>query len=105
MKIKDLRELTKDELLHKHDELWTDLFGMRIKHALGQLENPLQLRAQRRDIARVRTLLQMQGVTEVARRRRQTAKGKTTGGKAAPGTARSKGAARTAESAGAAKKD
>jgi large subunit ribosomal protein L29 len=105
MKMKDLRELTKDELLHKHDEMWTDLFGMRIKHALGQLENPLQLRSQRRDIARVRTLLQMQGVTEPARRRRQGAKAKTAGGKAATSTARSKGAARTAESAGAAKKD
>jgi large subunit ribosomal protein L29 len=106
MKVKDLRELTKDELVHKHDELWSDLFGMRIKHALGQLENPLLLRGARRDIARVRTLLRQQGVAEVSRRRRQTPTAKSAGGKAAGGTsARSKGAARTAEAAGAAKQD
>jgi large subunit ribosomal protein L29 len=73
MKMKDLRELTKDELLTRHDTLWGDLFGMRIKHTLGQLENPMQLRAARRDIARVRTLLRQQGVVEVARPRRQVA--------------------------------
>jgi large subunit ribosomal protein L29 len=72
MKIQQLRELTRDELVHKHDELWTTLFGMRIKHALGQLENPLQLRATRREIARVKTLLRQQGVKEVVRPRRQT---------------------------------
>ena len=73
MKMKDLRELTKDELLTRHDSLWADLFGMRIKHTLGQLENPMQLRAARRDIARVKTLLRQQGVTEVARPKRQAA--------------------------------
>jgi large subunit ribosomal protein L29 len=73
MKMKDLRELTRDELLTKHDELWGDIFGMRIKHALGQLENPLQLRTTRRDIARVRTLLQQQGIKEVARPKRRIA--------------------------------
>lgn len=73
MKMKDLRELTKEELLTRHDTLWGDLFGMRIKHTLGQLENPMQLRGARRDIARVRTLLQQQGVTEIARPKRQAA--------------------------------
>jgi len=70
MKIKDLHELTTDELQTRHDDLWRDLFGMRIKHTLGQLENPLRLRATRRDIARVKTLLTERGVAEVARRRR-----------------------------------
>jgi large subunit ribosomal protein L29 len=69
MKTKDLRELTTDELQMRHDELWKDLFGMRIKHTLGQLENPLRLRDTRRHIARVKTLLSERGVKEVARRR------------------------------------
>ena len=66
MKMKDLREQTREELLNRHDQLWSDLFAMRIKHALGQLENPLQLRATRREIAQVKTLLRQQGVKEVA---------------------------------------
>ena len=70
MKIEKMRELTPDELQNKHDELWTDLFGMRIKHSLGQLENPLQLRQARRDIARVKTLLAQHGVKEIPRRRK-----------------------------------
>ncbi len=73
MKMKDLHELTRDELLNRHDQLWSDLFAMRIKHALGQLENPLQLRATRREIARVKTLLLKQGIRDVVRRRRPAA--------------------------------
>ena len=71
MKAKELRELTLEELQRKHDDLWTELFGLRVKHALGQLENPLHLRAVRRDIARTKTLLTAQGVRETSRRRRQ----------------------------------
>ena len=70
MKVQKLRELTPDELQHKHDELWSELFGMRIKHSLGQLENPLQLRATRRDIARVKTMLAQHGIKEIPRRRK-----------------------------------
>ena len=75
MKMRDLRELTREELVQKHDQLLADLFGMRIKHALGQLENPLQLRLTKREVARVRTLLALQGVKEVRRPRRQAAPG------------------------------
>lgn len=70
MKIQKLRELTPEELQNKHDELWTELFGMRIKHSLGQLENPLLIRGARRDIARVKTLLAQHGITEIPRRRK-----------------------------------
>ena len=73
MKAKQLRDLTPEELQQKHDDLWTEMFGLRVKHTLGQLENPLQLRAIRRDIARCKTLLTQQGVRETSRRRRQAA--------------------------------
>ena len=72
MKAKKMLELTPEELQQKHDDLWTEMFGLRIKHTLGQLENPLQLRAIRRDIARCKTLLTQHGVLETSRRRRQT---------------------------------
>jgi large subunit ribosomal protein L29 len=73
MKMKNLRELTPDELQNRQDTLWSELFGMKVKHALGQLENPVRLRAVRRDIARVKTLLTQHGVVETSRRRRHQA--------------------------------
>ena len=73
MKATQLRELTTEELQQKHDEWANEFFGLRIKHALGQLENPLILRTTRRNLARARTMLHEQGVTEMTRRRRQTA--------------------------------
>ena len=55
--IKELRELTVDELRRKADELQRELLSVRIQHAGQQLKNPLKLRHLRRDIARVLTLI------------------------------------------------
>ena len=101
MKAKVFRELTVEELQEKHDHLWTELFGLRIKHTMGQLENPLQLRALRRDIARVKTLLGEQGVEEKSRRRRQpTVAGKAAAAGRAAGGKKKRGAAQEAGAAG-----
>ncbi len=67
-----LRDMPLEELRQKHDELEQEYFGLRIKHALGQLENPLILRSMRRDIARTKTLLRENGIHEFGRRRRET---------------------------------
>ena len=109
MKVQKLRELTPDELQHKHDELWSELFGMRIKHSLGQLENPLQLRATRRDIARVKTMLAQHGIKEIPRRRKNIrpaatpakakAKAKTKTTAATPAKAKAKAKTTTTKSA------
>jgi large subunit ribosomal protein L29 len=101
MKMKDLRELTRDELMNRHDQLLSDLFGMRIKHALGQLENPLQLRSTRRQIAQLKTLLRRQGVKEVTRRR--SIQSRAAAPKSA-GRAKSAAVSGRAEAAGAEKK-
>jgi len=61
MKAGELRELTLEELRQKHDDWQTEYFRMRVKHALGQLENPLSLRGIRKDLARAKTLLAEQG--------------------------------------------
>ena len=108
MKTKVLRDLTLEELQQKHDDLWKEMFGLRVKHTLGQLENPLQLRAIRRDIARCKTLLTQQGVRETSRRRRQAAPvvakaaAKPAGTKAAGTKARGRKAEAAASEAGAA---
>lgn len=57
MKAEDLRELTDDQLDAKIEELKESLFRMRFKLSLGNTDVIKQLREQRRDLARVKTLL------------------------------------------------
>ena len=72
MRARDMRELPTEELKQKYEDLLKDYFGLRLKHAMGQLENPLVLRGTRRDIARAKTLMVEKGVPETTRRRRRT---------------------------------
>ena len=57
MKTKELHELTVDELNAKLKELSEELFNLRFRHAIGQLENPMSLKTCKKDIARVKTIL------------------------------------------------
>ncbi len=58
MKGRELRELSEDELQTKERELADQLFKLRFQHTLGQLENAMKLRNIRRDIARIKTVLE-----------------------------------------------
>jgi large subunit ribosomal protein L29 len=60
MKIANIREMTKDELLQKERELREALFNLRFQHATGQLENSAQIRKTRQGIAQVLTVLHEQ---------------------------------------------
>lgn len=55
---RELRDLSRGELTDKVTELKEELFGLRFQAATGQLENNGRLRAVRKDIARVYTVLQ-----------------------------------------------
>ncbi len=57
MKAKQLRELSKEELGSKLAETDRELFNLRVRKASGQVEQPLRLRTLRRDIARIKTLM------------------------------------------------
>ena len=57
MKIRDMRDLSADELRNKEAELRDQLFKLRFQKSLGQLDSPMKLRTVRRDIARIRTVL------------------------------------------------
>jgi large subunit ribosomal protein L29 len=57
MKIKEIRDLSIDELQQKNRELVEELFKLRLRHASGQKDSPATLGHIRRDIARVRTVL------------------------------------------------
>jgi large subunit ribosomal protein L29 len=61
----ELRQLSAEDLAAKAKELRAELFGGRLKHATGQLENTARLRALRRQVARAETILrQKQGATK-----------------------------------------
>ncbi len=57
MKAAEIRELSVEELVAKCDELRRELFGARVRHGTGQLEDTARLRLLRRDIARLETVL------------------------------------------------
>ncbi len=57
MKFSDIKDLTVEELRKRYEVSKRDLFEMRMKHSLGQLANPLEIRHLRRSIAKVDTAL------------------------------------------------
>ncbi|MCX7889885.1 MAG: 50S ribosomal protein L29 [Rhodobacteraceae bacterium] len=57
MKAQDLRGKTPDELNSQLAQLKKEAFNLRFQQATGQLENTARMRAVRRDVARIRTVL------------------------------------------------
>ena len=57
MKVKEIRELSTDQLETKLTELKRELFNLRFQHAINQLDNPHKITEVKRDIARVMTVL------------------------------------------------
>jgi large subunit ribosomal protein L29 len=57
MKIAEIKELTIKELEARKRELSHEIFNLRIQQQAGQLEKSHMLRALRRDVARVETVL------------------------------------------------
>jgi len=57
MKIKEIKELSNEELEARKRELRENAFRLRLQGKIGQLEKPSEIRATRRDIARIETVL------------------------------------------------
>ena len=57
MKAKDLRSSSVEELEKQILDLRKEQFNLRMQQGIGQLSRPSQLRAVRRDIARIKTLM------------------------------------------------
>jgi large subunit ribosomal protein L29 len=62
MKAAEIRDMTDDELFNKEKDLARATFNLKIQHATGQLENTSQLRATKRDLARVKTIIKERGI-------------------------------------------
>ena len=66
MKISEIRNLSHDDLNNKLNDLKSELFNLRFQLAINQLENPMRIRAVRKDIARVQTFLREKEISESA---------------------------------------
>ena len=67
MKPEDLRMKTVDELESELDTLTKETFNLRFQKISGQLENTSRVRVVRRDIARIKTVLESKGADAVAK--------------------------------------
>jgi large subunit ribosomal protein L29 len=57
MKPSKIREQSVEELRNEEDRLKEEIFKLRFQNAIGQLDNPIKLRIIRKDLARVKTIL------------------------------------------------
>jgi large subunit ribosomal protein L29 len=56
MKIKDIKELSVEELKDKEQSLREELFNLKFQFETGQLDNVMRVRQVKRDIAKILTV-------------------------------------------------
>ena len=57
MDLKEMRDMTDEELQQKQQQLRQELFNLRFQLATGRIENVMRIKQTRRDIARMKTVL------------------------------------------------
>ncbi len=57
MKVKEIRELSNEEILEKLKDSKEELFNLRFQQATGNLEKPSRIRDLRHTVARLKTVL------------------------------------------------
>lgn len=60
MKASEIRDITAQELENKLVDLKKELFALRFQHTVNQLDNPARLKAVKKDIARIKTIMREQ---------------------------------------------
>lgn len=60
------KTLSIDDLKTKLKDLKSELFNLRFQLAINQLENPMRIRAVRKDIARVQTFIRDKEINQTA---------------------------------------
>ena len=56
MRTSQLRDMTVDELILKEQDMRKELFNLRFQQSTGEIENPMRIRAVKKDIARIITI-------------------------------------------------
>ena len=64
MKVKEIRELTTEEINQKVKESNEELFNLRFQQATGNLEKPARIRELRHTVARMKTVLRERELNE-----------------------------------------
>ena len=57
MKVKEIRELTTEQIEAKIEEFKEEIFNLRLKQATGNLEKPSRINELRKSVARMKTIL------------------------------------------------
>jgi ribosomal protein L29 len=57
MKTSEIRKMSTEEILKKIEELKNELFDLRMKQSTGSLEKSHKINQDRKDIARMKTIL------------------------------------------------
>ena len=57
MKASEIRDLGTEEIQRKVADLKETLFNLRFQHEIGQLENPKKIGITKKDLARLKTIL------------------------------------------------
>lgn len=65
MKVKEIRELTTEQINAKIKECKEELFNLRFQQATGNLEKPSRIRDLRHTVARCKTVLKERELEEV----------------------------------------
>ena len=65
MELKKMRDMIEVELNTELSKMKKELFNLRFQHATGQLENPVQMRELKRNIARVKTIIREKELAKV----------------------------------------
>lgn len=56
MKVKELKEMTVEELGQQFEEIKKEQFNLKLQQVSGQLENPSRIKELRRTVARIKTI-------------------------------------------------
>ena len=65
MKVKEIREMTTEEINKKIVDAKQELFNLRFQQATGNLEKPSRIKELRHDVARCKTVLRERENSEV----------------------------------------
>jgi len=61
MKYNELKAMNDDELLAKETDFRKEIFNLTIQKSVGSLENPKRIKTVKKDIARIKTILNERG--------------------------------------------
>ena len=62
MKRKEIKKLTKEQSIKEYEKLKKDLFNIRFQKINGQVKNPAKINETKKNIARLKTLIESKNV-------------------------------------------